>query len=134
MAFSISARHQCNINFRLHFTSHARVVSIYRTLVRFRISSVAFHGYLAVNDNDELTSHANQLLVRMCGVTPPKPLINFILDTIFETIQTSPVSLVLSCIHYLLTCTGQSWKVRLRALPLLQGMLENFIRLHTLLN
>jgi proteasome activator subunit 4 len=39
----------------------------------------------------------------MCGVTPPVSLINPILEAIFEAIQTSP-----------------SWRVRLKALPLVQ--------------
>ncbi|KAF9036519.1 hypothetical protein BDZ89DRAFT_1100671 [Hymenopellis radicata] len=56
-----------------------------------------------VNDNDELANIANLLLVRMCGVTPPRALINPLLDAIFDAIRTSP-----------------SWKVRLKALPLVQ--------------
>ncbi|TFK76829.1 hypothetical protein BDN72DRAFT_890635 [Pluteus cervinus] len=60
--------------------------------------------FTEVNDNDELASRASILLVRMCGVTPPVSLINPILDSIFEAIQTSP-----------------SWKVRLKALPLVQA-------------
>lgn len=44
-----------------------------------------------VNDNDELANRANILLVRMCGVSPPRPLIHPLLDTIFEAIQSSPV-------------------------------------------
>ncbi|KAF7437108.1 hypothetical protein PC9H_003942 [Pleurotus ostreatus] len=55
------------------------------------------------DDNDELASRAGMLLVRMCGVTPPRPLINPILDAMFDAIQTSP-----------------SWRVRLKALPLVQ--------------
>jgi len=43
------------------------------------------------------------LLVRMCGVTPPRPLIGPILKVIFDTILNSP-----------------SWKVRVQALPLVQ--------------
>ncbi|KAJ7597613.1 hypothetical protein C8J56DRAFT_1001469 [Mycena floridula] len=58
---------------------------------------------MAINDNDELASRASILLVRMCGVTPPRNLVNPILDTIFEAVQSSP-----------------SWKVRLKALPLIQ--------------
>jgi proteasome activator subunit 4 len=60
------------------------------------------HGAL-VNDNDELASRASVLLVRMCGVTPPRVMVNPILEAIFEAIQSSP-----------------SWKVRLKALPLVQ--------------
>ncbi|KAJ8514936.1 hypothetical protein ONZ45_g7571 [Pleurotus djamor] len=59
--------------------------------------------FAEVNDNNELSSRASMLLVRMCGVTPPRPLINPILDAMFEAIQASP-----------------SWRVRLKALPLVQ--------------
>ncbi|KAF8971515.1 hypothetical protein BDZ97DRAFT_1913988 [Flammula alnicola] len=48
-----------------------------------------FH-FTEVNDNNNLASRASSLLVRMCGVTPPVPLINPILDAIFEAIQNSP--------------------------------------------
>lgn len=48
---------------------------------------------LLVNDNDELASRAGVLLVRMCGVTPPRALVHLILDAIFEAIQSSPVCL-----------------------------------------
>lgn len=56
-----------------------------------------------VNDNDELASRAELVLTRMCGVTVPRPLINSVLDSIFEAIQSSP-----------------SWRVRLKVLPLVQ--------------
>ncbi|KAF9270499.1 ARM repeat-containing protein [Marasmius fiardii PR-910] len=56
-----------------------------------------------LSDNDDLSSRAKLLLVRMCGVSPPRSLINPILDAIFEAIQSSP-----------------SWRVRLKALPLVQ--------------
>ena len=46
----------------------------------------------AVNDNDDLLTRARMLLVRMCGVTPPRPLIGPILQAIFDAIQNSPVS------------------------------------------
>ncbi|EFI28576.1 membrane protein [Coprinopsis cinerea okayama7 len=59
--------------------------------------------FTEVNDNKELAIRANSLLVRMCGVSPPVPLINPILGAIFDAIQSSP-----------------SWRVRLKALPLLQ--------------
>lgn len=49
-------------------------------------------GHGTVNDNNNLASRASSLLVRMCGVTPPVPLINPILDAIFAAIQTSPAS------------------------------------------
>ncbi|CCM01642.1 uncharacterized protein FIBRA_03703 [Fibroporia radiculosa] len=56
-----------------------------------------------VNDNDDLAHRAQLLLVRMCGVVPPRQLINPMLDAIFTAIQTSP-----------------SWRVRLKILPLVQ--------------
>lgn len=59
--------------------------------------------FTEVNDNDELLSRARMLLVRMCGVTPPRPLIGPVLKVIFDTILNSP-----------------SWKVRVQALPLVQ--------------
>ncbi|KAF8640852.1 hypothetical protein AX17_000500 [Amanita inopinata Kibby_2008] len=59
--------------------------------------------FTEVNDNKELVSRASTLLVRMCGVTPPLSLVNPLLDAMFEAIQTSP-----------------SWRVRMKALPLLQ--------------
>ncbi|KAI0001825.1 hypothetical protein BJV77DRAFT_16959 [Russula vinacea] len=59
--------------------------------------------FTEVNDNDELLSRARMLLVRMCGVTLPRPLIGPILNAIFDTILSSP-----------------SWKVRMQALPLVQ--------------
>jgi len=59
--------------------------------------------FTEVNDNDELLSRARLLLVRMCGVTPPRPLIGPILNGIFDTILNSP-----------------SWRVRVQALPLVQ--------------
>jgi len=43
------------------------------------------------------------LLVRMCGVTPPHSMVDPILDGMFEVIEESP-----------------SWRVRLKALPLVQ--------------
>ncbi|KAG1867785.1 hypothetical protein DFJ58DRAFT_859984 [Suillus subalutaceus] len=59
--------------------------------------------FTEVHDNEELVRHANALLVRMCGVTPPRSMIGPLLNAIFSAIQTSP-----------------SWKVRLKALPILQ--------------
>jgi len=59
--------------------------------------------FTEVHDNEELASRANNLLVRMCGVTPPRSMIKSILASIFEAIQKSA-----------------SWRVRLKALPLLQ--------------
>ncbi|KZT19390.1 hypothetical protein NEOLEDRAFT_1142177 [Neolentinus lepideus HHB14362 ss-1] len=59
--------------------------------------------FTEVNDNDELSSRASVLLVRMCGVTPPLSIVNSLLDSIFDAIHNSP-----------------SWRVRLKALPLVQ--------------
>ncbi|KAG1826229.1 uncharacterized protein BJ212DRAFT_1444172 [Suillus subaureus] len=59
--------------------------------------------FTEVHDNEELVRHANVLLVCMCGVAPPRSMIGPLLSAIFSAIQTSP-----------------SWKVRLRALPILQ--------------
>lgn len=59
--------------------------------------------FTEVNDNKELVNRANNLLIRMCGVSPPMALINPILGVIFDAVQKSP-----------------SWRVRLKALPLLQ--------------
>jgi len=59
--------------------------------------------FTELSDNNDLATHASTLLVRMCGVMPPVPLVNPILDAIYEAIKTSP-----------------SWKVRLKALPLVQ--------------
>ncbi|KAH9982676.1 hypothetical protein BGW80DRAFT_1433981 [Lactifluus volemus] len=52
--------------------------------------------FTEVNDNDELLSRARLLLVRMCGVTPPRPLIGPILNAIFDTILNSPPGFVLT--------------------------------------
>jgi proteasome activator subunit 4 len=59
--------------------------------------------FATVSDNDDLAWRASVLLVRMCGVTPPRCLIDPIFDVIFDTIRQSP-----------------SWKVRVKALPLIQ--------------
>jgi hypothetical protein len=56
-----------------------------------------------VNDNDELLSRARLLLVRMCGVTPPRHLIGPILSAIFDTILNSPVRLSRVSFEILLT-------------------------------
>ena len=42
------------------------------------------------------------LLVQMCGVTPPRPLIGPILNAIFDTILNSPVRLSLVSLEVLL--------------------------------
>ncbi|KAI0034951.1 hypothetical protein K488DRAFT_76958 [Vararia minispora EC-137] len=59
--------------------------------------------FTELNDNDDLYTRAKQLLVRMCGVHPPRALVGPILHAIFDAIQKSP-----------------SWRVRLQALPLVQ--------------
>ena len=57
--------------------------------IHYGVASFFFPS--SVNDNDELLSRARMLLVRMCGVTPPRPLIGPILNAIFDTILNSPV-------------------------------------------
>ncbi|KAF5368154.1 hypothetical protein D9615_010202 [Tricholomella constricta] len=59
--------------------------------------------FAELHDNNELATRASTLMVRMCGVTPPLPLVSQILDAIFEARQKSP-----------------SWRIRLKALPLVQ--------------
>ncbi|KAH7104159.1 hypothetical protein BKA62DRAFT_635182 [Auriculariales sp. MPI-PUGE-AT-0066] len=59
--------------------------------------------FTEVNDNDQLSSRASYVLVRMCGVTPPAALVNPLIDAMFEAIKKST-----------------SWRVRMKALPLLQ--------------
>ncbi|KAJ7783436.1 hypothetical protein DFH07DRAFT_995453, partial [Mycena maculata] len=59
--------------------------------------------FTEVNDNEDLATRGNDVLVQMCGVNPPRSLINPIFDAIFDAIQNSP-----------------SWRVRLKALPLVQ--------------
>src|SRR5436305_1691253 len=64
-----------------------------KNLVSF--DNLAYHPG-TVNDNDELSSRADLLLVRMCGVTPPRSMVGPILNAIFEAIQSAPVSLLLN--------------------------------------
>jgi proteasome activator subunit 4 len=59
--------------------------------IPYMFSVTCLNFSFSVNDNDELLSRARMLLVRMCGVTPPRPLIGPILTAIFDTILTSPV-------------------------------------------
>ncbi|KAJ7462702.1 hypothetical protein B0H11DRAFT_2310714 [Mycena galericulata] len=59
--------------------------------------------FTEVNDNEDLATRGNDVLVQMCGVNPPRTLINPIFDAIFDAIQNSP-----------------SWRVRIKALPLVQ--------------
>lgn len=49
---------------------------------------------LIVNDNDDLAHRAKVLLNRMCGIIPPRPLINPVLDAMFNAIQASPVGVI----------------------------------------
>lgn len=64
-----------------------------------------FFRFTEVNDNDELASRSSVLLVRMMGVTPPVILIRPLLHAIFMAVNPS---------------TSPSWRVRLKALPLVQ--------------
>jgi len=56
-----------------------------------------------LNDNDDLVERSGIVLVRMCGVMPPRELVRPLLDRLLEAIQNS-----------------RSYKTRLNALPLLQ--------------
>ncbi|KZW02065.1 hypothetical protein EXIGLDRAFT_736784 [Exidia glandulosa HHB12029] len=56
-----------------------------------------------LHDNEELSNRAQLVLVRMCGVTPPAALVNPLIDGMFKAIR-----------------NASSWKVRMKALPLLQ--------------
>ncbi|CCA68831.1 hypothetical protein PIIN_02692 [Serendipita indica DSM 11827] len=56
-----------------------------------------------LNDNNDLASRASLLLTRTCGVSPPREMIAPILHELYKAIQDSP-----------------SWRIRLKALPLLQ--------------
>ncbi|KAG6832246.1 hypothetical protein H0H92_004211 [Tricholoma furcatifolium] len=68
--------------------------------------------FTELHDNTDLSNRANVLLVRMCGVTPPLPMVPLLLDGIFEAIRTSP-----------------SWRIRLKALPLVQVPLISEIKI-----
>ncbi|KAF7319927.1 Membrane protein [Mycena kentingensis (nom. inval.)] len=88
----------CKFLFQLLLESSASsafdyIVSLMPELFRFT----------EVNDNDTLATKGNDVLVQMCAVCPPRALVNPIIDGIFDAIQSSP-----------------SWKVRLKALPLVQ--------------
>ena len=80
----------------------ARIVPLHR---RFAVLSNSisnlrlFNLVESVNDNDELVTRAKTLLVRMCGVTPPRSLIGPILKAIFDAIKNSPVCTQLHCLH-----------------------------------
>lgn len=80
-----------------------------------------------MNDNDELAYRAKLLMVRMCGVIIPRQFINSLLDELFIAIQTFPVRgyFRLHSITKLLTGRDQSWKVRLKLLPLVQGLFKS---------
>ena len=108
VAVSISAWHSCNLNVWLYSPVDGIcdfILAMY-SWSGFVAWTVPVHGrYLlttpclkvfptfifSVNDDDELVGRASTLLVRMCGVTPPLPLVNPLLDAIFEAIQNSPV-------------------------------------------
>jgi len=66
----------------------------------------------SVNDNNELAGRADLLLVRMCGVTPPRSLISPMLDSIFRAIQTSPVGFTGCVVRMFLTA---DWTVVLES-------------------
>jgi len=59
-------------------------------------------------------------MVRMCGVVPPLPMVNPILDAIFDAIQNSPVNYRFPLVRPGLN-SPKSWRVRVQALPLVQG-------------
>lgn len=67
-----------------------------------KMSNIPLLIIALVNDNKELASRASMLLVRMCGVTPPRPLVDPIFDAIFDTIQQSPVSVEAFNIYFIL--------------------------------
>ena len=80
---------------------HANDLSLKPELFRFTESEstqvllvyiISTKASPSVNDNDDLAHRAKLLLIRMCGVIPPRSLINPLLDAIFTAIQTSPVS------------------------------------------
>jgi proteasome activator subunit 4 len=73
-----------------------------------------------VNDNDELAMRASTLLVRMCGVTPPTTVVKPILTAIFDAILKSPVSQTLVYRSTNSYYDLQSWRLRLKAMPLVQ--------------
>ncbi|KAF7339921.1 Membrane protein [Mycena venus] len=66
--------------------------------------------FTEVNDNEDLATRGNDVLVQMCGVNPPRSLINPLIDGIFDAIQHSP-----------------SWRVRLKALPLVQDRVVTIV-------
>ena len=49
-----------------------------------------------VGDNDDLVARTDLLLSRMCGVSPPRELINPLLDSVFNAIKHSSVRPVLN--------------------------------------
>ena len=101
------ARYKRDFGVRLYSTTHGAPSSYiyhqshftFHNSPNFFASLKVFYIFLtatgltseSVNDNDELLSRARMLLVRMCGVTPPRPLIGSILKVIFDTILNSPV-------------------------------------------
>lgn len=67
-------------------------------------------------------------MVRMCGVIIPQPFITPLLDELFTAIQTFPVSYTSILLNWVLTPQQQSWKVRLKILPLVQGSLAIYMQ------
>lgn len=114
MAVPGCPRYECDLHIWLHSATYGTNTAFYSTrdaLLTFCACSpnfsdsrkvscvcelifvIAADGMWSVNDNDDLAHRAKLLLNRMCGVIPPRPLINPVLDAIFTAIQKSPVSL-----------------------------------------
>lgn len=110
VAVPVTSWHPCHLCFWLHITFDGEKSSficlsradcihqpeIFRFTERMcTLCNKSKTWRAVVNDNNDLASSANHLLVRMLGVTPPVPLVSPILDAIFHTIQNSPVSIPL---------------------------------------
>lgn len=108
MAIPNCARHQSCVGFRLYSSTHGELHPLQKIigglacfqpeLFRFTegaFPSLVYHGIVItaclVNDNDELANRASVLLGRMCGVTPPRAMVDSILDAMFTAIEESPV-------------------------------------------
>ena len=68
----------------------------YSALVKVRSNDSIPYSFilmfcLSVSDNDDLSKRASGLLVRMCGVVPPRQLIEPLIDAIFTAIKHSLV-------------------------------------------
>lgn len=96
--------------------STARVIPLHWGYVCFIPScQPSSLSQIAVNDNEELESRANVLLVKICGVTPPRALVDPIFDAIFQAIRESPVSyqlvLIATFIDFMIYSHGEfDWK------------------------